>query len=160
MENLKKEDLQIKMKESEMTFKDYLNSSNRQPIGILTTWQRNTDLTKLKVEKDLIKFFSVGRGCQETLVLIVHTKKDGLIAPHTEHQYFEDAGNIEISWGRINQVYEDGSLCCLKAEGPFCIDDGFKKVFADVFDFLTWDEFLDVDGNISELALKLIKNRV
>lgn len=143
-----------------MTFKDYLNSSNRQPIGILTTWRRNTDLTKLKVEKDLTKFFSVDGRCQEKLVLIVYTKKDGFIAPHTEHEFFEEASNIEISWGRISQVNEDGSLNCLKADGLFFIDDEFKEVFAEVFDFLTWDEFLDVDGYISELALKLIKNRV
>ena len=144
-----------------MNFHDYITSAEKTPIRVLTSWLRNTDFSKLKIEPDLKRFYSVCGEIPVAPVLLVHTKADGLIAPDVKHRDREITQNINLSWIQIRQINEDSSLNCVTSnEKLFEIDDSFKEAFAEVFDFLTWDEFLDKDGLLSDLAIKLIINRL
>ncbi len=144
-----------------MNFHDYITSVEKTPIRVLTSWQRNTDISKLKIEPDLKHFYAVCGEIPVAPVLLVHTKAEGLIAPNVKHREREIAQNINLSWIQIKQVNEDESLNCVTSnEKLFEIDDSFKEAFADVFDFLSWEEFLDENGLLSDLAIKLIINRL
>ncbi|WP_288788616.1 hypothetical protein [uncultured Fibrobacter sp.] len=144
-----------------MNFHDYITSVEKTPIRVLTSWQRNTDISKLKIEPDLKHFYAVCGEIPVAPVLLVHTKAEGLIAPDVKHREREIAQNINLSWIQIKQVNEDESLNCVTSnEKLFEIDDSFKEAFAEVFDFLSWEEFLDENGLLSDLAIKLIINRL
>ncbi len=144
-----------------MNFHDYITSVEKTPIRVLTSWQRNTDISKLKIEPDLKHFYAVCGEIPVAPVLLVHTKAEGLIAPNVKHREREIAQNINLSWIQIKQVNEDESLNCVTSnEKLFEIDDSFKEAFAEVFDFLSWEEFLDENGLLSDLAIKLIINRL
>ena len=144
-----------------MNFHDYITSVEKTQIRVLTSWQQNTDISKLKIEPDLKRFYPVCVEIPVAPVLLVHTKADGFIAPDVKHREQEIAQNINLSWMQINQINGDGSLNCVRSnEKLFEIEDSFKKAFAEVFDFLTWDEFLDEKGFLSDLAIKLIVNRL
>lgn len=144
-----------------MNFHDYITSVEKTPIRVLTSWQRNTDISKLKIEPDLKHFYSVCGENPVAPVLLVHTKAEGLIAPNVKHREREIAQNINLSWIQIKQVNEDESLNCVTSnEKLFEIDDSFKEAFAEVFDFFSWEEFLDENGCISYNSLQLIDNRI
>ena len=144
-----------------MNFHDYITSVEKTPIRVLTSWQRNTDISKLKIEPDLKHFYSVCGEIPVAPVLLVHTKAKGLIAPNVKHREREIAQNINLSWIQIKQVNEDESLNCVTSnEKLFEIDDSFKEAFAEVFDFLSWEEFLDENGCIGYNSLQLIDNRI
>lgn len=144
-----------------MNFHDYITSVEKTPIRVLTSWQRNTDISKLKIEPDLKHFYSVCGEIPVAPVLLVHTKAEGLIAPNVKHREREIAQNINLSWIQIKQVNEDESLNCVTSnEKLFEIDDSFKEAFAEVFDFLSWEEFLDENGCIGYNSLQLIDNRI
>lgn len=144
-----------------MNFHDYITSVEKTPIRVLTSWQRNTDISKLKIEPDLKHFYAVCGEIPVAPVLLVHTKAEGLIAPDVKHRNRENAQNINLSWIQINQINEDGTLNCETSNKRlFEIDDSFKEAFAVVFDFLSWEEFLDENGLLSDLAIKLIINRL
>lgn len=144
-----------------MNFRDYITSAEKTPIRVLTSWHRNTDFSKLKIEPDLKRFYSVRVEVPVTPILLAHTKADGLVAPDVKHRNRENAQNINLSWIQINQINEDGTLNCETSNKRlFEIDDSFKEAFAEVFDFLSWEEFLDENGLLSDLAIKLIINRL
>lgn len=144
-----------------MNFLDYITSAEKTPIRVLTSWQRNTDISKLKIEPDLKRFYPVCGEIPAAPILLVHTKADGFIAPDVKHREQEIAQNINLSWIQINQINEDGTLNCETSNKRlFEIDDSFKEAFAEVFDFLSWEEFLDENGLLSDLAIKLIINRL
>ncbi len=144
-----------------MNFHDYIISAEKTQIRVLTSWQQNTDISKLKIEPDLKRFFPVCGEIPAAPILLVHTKADGFIAPDAKHRNQETAKNINLSWIQINQINEDGSLNCVRSnEKLFEIEDSFKEAFAEVFDFLTWDEFLDENGCINRVPLQLIDNRI
>ena len=144
-----------------MNFHDYITSVEKTPIRVLTSWQRNTDISKLKIDPDLKHFFAVCGEIPVAPVLLVHTKAEGLIAPDVKHRNRENAQNINLSWIQINQINEDESLNCVTSnEKLFEIDDSFKEAFAEVFDFLSWEEFLDENGCINYNSLQLIDNKI
>lgn len=144
-----------------MNFHDYITSVEKTPIRVLTSWQRNTDISKLKIEPDLKRFYSVYVEVPATPILLAHTKADGLIAPDAKHRNRENAQNINLSWIQINQINEDGTLNCETSNKRlFEIDDSFKEAFAEVFDFLSWEEFLDEKECINHDSLQLINNRI
>lgn len=144
-----------------MNFHDYITSAEKTPIRVLTSWQRNRDTSKLNIESDLKCFYSACGEIPVTPVLLVHTKAEGLIAPDVKHREREIAQNINLSWIQINQINEDGTLNCETSNKRlFEIDCSFKEAFAEVFDFLSWEEFLDENGLLSDLAVKLIINRL
>ena len=144
-----------------MNFHDYITLAEKTPIRVLTSWQRNTDISKLKIEPDLKRFYPVCGEIPAAPILLVHTKADGFIAPDVKHREQEIAQTINLSWIQITQINEDGSLNCVTSnENLFELDDTFKETFAEVFDFLTWDEFLDENVCLSDLAIKLIVNRL
>lgn len=144
-----------------MNFHDYITSVEKTPIRVLTSWPRNTDISKLKIEPDLKHFYAVCGEIPVAPVLLVHTKAEGLIAPDVKHREREIAQNINLSWIQINQINEDESLNCVTSnEKLFEIDDSFKEAFAEVFDFLSWEEFLDENGCINYNSLQLIDNKI
>lgn len=144
-----------------MNFHDYITSVEKTPIRVLTSWQRNTDISKLKIEPDLKRFYSVCGEIPVAPVLLVHTKADGLIAPDVKHRDREIAQNINLSWIQIKQINEDSSLNGETSNKRlFEIDDSFKEAFVEVFDFLTWEEFLDEKECINHDSLQLINNRI
>ena len=142
-----------------MTFIDYKNSPPEMPIGVLTSWRRNTDLSRLEVEEDLKQFFAIGKDFLNQTFILAHTKAEGFIAPDVRHRDSPSAAEVSLKWVKIINVNDDGTLSCVETDGLFEIDDDFRSAFAEVFDFLSWPEFLDETGKLSDLAIRLIAGR-
>lgn len=148
-------------KGEKMNFTQYQQSSDKESFRILISWKGNRDLSRLEIAKDLKKYYQassdnyIGKS-----VLLAHTKKDTYILPKMKNEdNWAKPEDIELSWVKINSLNEDGSLNCETTSGPFSIDNDFKVGFAHVYDFLFWEELLNDDGCLSDLAIKLIANR-
>ena len=76
-----------------------------------------------------------------------------------ENDNWVNPEDISFSWIKIKCFNEDSSLNCDECEGPIDLDDGFKVAFACVYDFLFWEELLNEEGCVSDLAMKLIDYR-